>query len=281
MKLFSVRHAGSALALALCLASAMGSPALAAGPDFSWNGELAAGKTIYIFDINGHVTATRSHSRQASVTAVKLGRESNFDRVRVEATPSADGITVCALFPLKHGGQATCQPGKYNSSGEMEDVKVQVDFTIQVPDGVKLEVATVNGGIDALDLASDLEVKTVNGSIHATSSGLVEATTVNGSITAAMGKGSWDRYVNFETVNGSVRLTVPHDLNAELHAESVNGSISSDFPVTMEGAFWRRGGSIDGTIGKGGGQLRLSTVNGSIVITRQGGPDKASSGKKI
>src|SRR5437879_884757 len=161
MKLFSLPHraggalragtalrAGAALALALCLAS----PALAVGPDFSWNADLAAGKTIYVYGINGHVTATRSHSRQASVTAVKLGRESNFDRVRVEATPSAEGITVCALYPLKHGGQMTCQPGKYHSNGEVDDVKVQVDFTIQVPDGVKLQVGNVNGRIDALDL---------------------------------------------------------------------------------------------------------------------------------
>jgi DUF4097 and DUF4098 domain-containing protein YvlB len=96
-----------------------------------------------------------------------------------------------------------------------------------------------------------------------------------------MGRSSWDRHVNFETVNGSVRLTVPHDMNAELHAESVNGSISSDFPVTMEGSFWKRGGSIDGTIGKGGGQLRLATVNGSIVITREGGAASGSNGKKI
>jgi hypothetical protein len=285
MKLVSLRHAGPvarvgpALALALCLASpALVSPVLAAGPDFSWNADLAAGKTIYVYGIDGHITATRSHSRQASVTAVKLGRESNFDRVRVEATPSAEGVTVCALYPLKHGGETTCQPGKYHSNGEVDDVKVQVDFTIQVPDGVNLQVGNVNGGIDAVDLASDLEVRTVNGSIHATSSGLVDAETVNGSITAAMGKGSWDRLVRFETVNGSVRLQLPHEVNADLTASSVNGSISSDFPVYVEGKFMGRTGKIGGTLGKGGGDLRIQTVNGSIVISREGG---SGTGKKI
>lgn len=284
MKLSPFRPTGTALRLAgvaLALALGLAAPALAAGPDFSWNGDLAAGKTIYIYGISGHVTATRSRSRQATVTAVKTGKASNFDRVKIEASPSGDGITVCALYPQKNGGQATCEPGHYHSNGDMDDIKVQVDFTIQVPDGVKLEANNVNGSIDALDLASDLEVRTVNGSIHATSSGLVEAQTVNGSITAAMGRSSWNRMVRFETVNGSVRLTVPKDLNAELHAESVNGSISSDFPVTVSGAFWRRGGSVEGTVGKGGGQLHLATVNGSIVLSREGGADSDSKGKKI
>src|SRR5262245_40167150 len=190
MKRSSIRSGGSALglglghgfalALALCLASpALASPALAAGPDFSWNGDLAPGKSIHIYDINGHVTATRASSRQATVTAVKRGHESNFDRVRVEMVPTSDGISVCALFPLKHGKEMTCQNGHLHSDGETEDVKVQVDFTIQVPDGVKLEVSNVNGGIDAMDLASPLELKTVNGGINASSSDLVEAETVN------------------------------------------------------------------------------------------------------
>jgi hypothetical protein len=277
MKLSQAGRAGFALALALCFAA----PALAAGPDFSWNSDLAAGKTIYIFGINGHVTATRTASRKASVTAVKLGKESNFDRVKIEATPSAGGITVCALYPLKHGGQMTCEAGKVNSSGEMEDTKVQVDFTIEVPDGVKLEASNVNGAIDALDLGSDIEAKTVNGSIHATSTGLVEAETVNGSITAAMGKGMWDRPLRFETVNGSVRVALPNEVNANLSASSVNGSISSDFPVTVEGKFLGHSSKIGGTIGKGGGDLRIETVNGSILISRAGGADASSKGKRL
>jgi DUF4097 and DUF4098 domain-containing protein YvlB len=224
------------------------------------------------------VTATRSTSRKAVVTAVRSGKESNFERVKIEATPSADGITICALYPLKHGGQMTCESGKVNSGGgEIEDVKVQVDFTIEVPDGVKLQANNVNGSIDALDLGGDIEAKTVNGSIHATSKGLVEAETVNGSITAAMGKGTWDRPIRFETVNGSVKLQLPHEVNADLSASSVNGSISSDFPVYVEGKFLGHSGKIGGTIGKGGSDLRIGTVNGSITISREGGPDSGGS----
>ena len=282
MKRFIFRTGGPALASSLALALALASPALAAGPDFSWNADLAPGKTIHIFDINGHVTATRSPSRRASVTAVKLGRDSDFDRVRIEATPSSNGITVCALFPLKHGREMTCEDGKMHSDGETEDVKVHVEFTVEVPEGVTLDVTDVNGGIDAKDLASDLELQTVNGTINATSSGLVTAGTVNGSINAAMGKGTWERALRFKTVNGSIRLQLPHEVNADLTAASVNGSISSDFPVYVEGKFLGHSGRIGGTIGKGGGDLRIETVNGSIIISRVGGADSGSGkGKKI
>ena len=266
----------SLAALVLALAT---SPALAAGPDFSWSDALSAGKTIWINGLNGHIAAARASGRTASVTAVKSGKSSQLDRVHIVATPSANGITICAIYPRKHGGETECVPEHGVHGDDIDDVDVDVDFTVQVPEGVKLEARTVNGGIDATDLASDAEAATVNGTIHLSTSGIAEAHTVNGSITASMGRGTWDHALRFETVNGSVRLTLPHEVNAELHANSLNGSISSDFPVTLNGEFWHKGGSVGGTIGKGGSPLRLSTVNGSIVIARVGGADGSDSKK--
>jgi len=266
------------LASALALACAPAPAALAASPDFSWSDALTAGKTISINGLNGHITASRASGRTATVTAVKSGKSSQLDRVHIVATPSAAGITICANYPDKHGGWTDCDPER-GMRGETEDIDVDVDFTVQVPEGVKLEARTVNGGIDASDLASDAEAVTVNGTIHLTTSGIAEARTVNGSITASMGRGTWDHALRFETVNGSVRLTLPHEVNAQIHANSLNGSISSDFPISLNGEFWHKGGSVGGTIGKGGSALRLSTVNGSIVIARVGGADGSDSKK--
>jgi hypothetical protein len=284
MKLSSVRHACAALAAAMGLVALAGAAAAAAasGPDFSWNESLSAGKTIAIYGINGHVTATRATGRQASVTAVKHGNSSQFDLVKIEATPSANGITVCALYPTKHGGVTKCEADRgISGDGDLKDVHVEVDFTIQVPEGVKLDANDVNGGIDALDLAGDIEAKTVNGAIHATTTGLVEATTVNGSINAAMGKGTWDRLLRFEAVNGSIKLRLPHEVNADLSAQSVNGTLESDFPVYVEGKMLGRSSKIGGKLGKGGGELHIETVNGSITLTREGGPEASSKGTKM
>ena len=56
--------------------------------------------------------------------------------------------------------------------------------------------------------------------------------------------------------------------NADIHASTVNGHISTDFPLTVRGRMVV-GKSLQGTIGSGGHELKLNTVNGSIHL-RQG-----------
>jgi DUF4097 and DUF4098 domain-containing protein YvlB len=52
----------------------------------------------------------------------------------------------------------------------------------------------------------------------------------------------------------------------ELKAETVNGDITTDFPLTVQGRLSKR--RISATIGSGGRQLSLSTVNGGIQIRK-------------
>jgi DUF4097 and DUF4098 domain-containing protein YvlB len=70
--------------------------------------------------------------------------------------------------------------------------------------------------------------------------------------------------LRFHTVNGSVTVTLPRNLNADLRAQTVNGAIETDFPITVSGRLTPR--RLDGRIGQGGRSLTLETVNGSIRI---------------
>ena len=51
-----------------------------------------------------------------------------------------------------------------------------------------------------------------------------------------------------------------------MRAETLNGHISTDFPITSQGTLSRR--RLDGVIGGGGRELRLKTVNGNVEIRR-------------
>ena len=56
-------------------------------------------------------------------------------------------------------------------------------------------------------------------------------------------------------------------LNANIEMRTVNGSITSeDFPITVQGRIDRR--RLEGKIGKGGPELSVSTVNGSIRLRK-------------
>jgi DUF4097 and DUF4098 domain-containing protein YvlB len=107
----------------------------------------------------------------------------------------------------------------------------------------------------------------VNGEINGESlQGDAEAHTVNGSLTVTMGRADWPNEASFKTVNGGITLSLPSVFDADLQAETLNGSIMSDFPITMIGQVSPR--RLRGTIGNGGRTLNLSTVNGSIKLLR-------------
>src|SRR3989454_3289966 len=84
----------------------------------------------------------------------------------------------------------------------------------------------------------------------------------------SMGKASWTDGVEFRTVNGGITLDLPPSLSAEVRAETVNGEIFTDFPLTVTGKLGPR--RVTGTIGGGGRQLALSTVNGNIRLRKAG-----------
>ena len=234
--------------------------------DFHWSGQLAPGQTIEIKGVNGDVHASPATGGMAEVTATKTARRSDPDAVRIEVVPHAGGVTICAVYPS--GARRplnTCEPGAGGNSS-VRDNDTSVEFVVHVPAGVRLVGRTVNGSINGESLTGDVVAKTVNGSVRLSTRGTATANTVNGSITATMGRADWAEGASFKTVNGGITLTFSGELNADVAAETVNGRITSDFPMTIAGTFSPR--RLQGTIGAGGRALNLTTVNGSIKLLR-------------
>jgi len=94
-----------------------------------------------------------------------------------------------------------------------------------------------------------------------------EAKTVNGRIKAAMGDADWNGTLQIESVNGSIELDMPSDFNADVNFSSVNGHIDSDFQLNVSNS-WPVGHSANGTIGKGGRELAIKTVNGNVELRK-------------
>lgn len=253
--------------LALTLMAAVAAhavPAAAQDPDFRWRGTIPEGRTIEIQGLNGQIRAVASSDDAVHVVATRQARRSDPESVRIEVVPHDGGVTICAVYPTPRGARQEneCRPGGGRNSNRDNDV--QVNFEVRVPAGVRFAGNTVNGGIKAEGLRSNLKATTVNGSVDIATSGLAEATTVNGNITCRVGSNQLASNLSFETVNGSITLDLPTGINAEFRANTVNGRIDTDFPITVTGQVNRR--SLRGTIGQGGPELRASTVNGSIRL---------------
>ena len=214
--------------------------------DFNWSGTLNPGQTLEIKGVNGSIRAEFAAGNMIEVSARKTANRSDPASVRIEVVPSANGITICSVYP-SDGGQANYCEGGRGGRSDNRDNDVSVDYTVKLPAGVRFAPKTVNGSVTALGLRSD-----VNG------------TSVNGSIEAAMGVASWSGSLDFKTVNGSIDLTLPPGASADVHATTMSGNFRSDFPVTMNGRLEER--KAEGRIGAGGRELNLTTVNGAITV---------------
>jgi opacity protein-like surface antigen len=252
------------LALTAVAAAALAAPAAAQAPDFQWRGTLSQGQTLEIRGVNGSVNAMPSADAAVHVEATRTARRSDPETVRIEVVPHDGGVTICAVYPTPRGARQEneCRPGGGRNNAQNNDV--QVSFTVRVPAGVHFDGNTVNGGIRAERLRSNVKATTVNGSVDVATSGFARANTVNGNITCRIGEGRLPGDVNFETVNGSITLELPAGVNAEFRGSTVNGRIDTDFPITVTGQVSRR--SLRGAIGSGGPELRATTVNGNIRL---------------
>lgn len=251
------------LVLGLIAATVTAAPATAQA-DFEWRGRLAAGKTIEIRGINGDVVAGPATGDEVRVTAIKREhRRGRAEDVRIEVVEHGDGVTICAIYPGRRGRRNECEPGGGHQENENNDVSVE--FSVRVPAGVRLVAGTVNGDVRGRGLRSDADLSSVNGSVDVATTGYAEASTVNGSVDVAMGSTTWPGHLDFVTVNGEITLELPAGVKADVEASTINGDISTDFPLTVDRVGRSR---VRGTIGGGGAGLSLTTVNGSIRLRK-------------
>jgi ribosomal 30S subunit maturation factor RimM len=251
-----------------CVPATYAWPQDGTGDEFRWQGVIADGKAIEIKGVNGEVRAEAASGNQVEVVATKRWGRSDPQSVNVKLVEHANGVTICAVYPGRNGEPGHCQPGGGGQSAYDNDVKVE--FSVRVPAGVRFIGRTVNGGVTAKSLGSNVEAYTVNGNVKVSTAGHAQARTVNGSISVACGRADWNEALEFNTVNGSIELALPETAQTEIQARTVNGSISTELPLFVRGKLNTR--HLDGIIGnsesRNGRQLKMETVNGSIRVNR-------------
>ena len=156
-------------------------------------------------------------------------------------------------------------------------------LVITVPVDTSLELKSVHGNITVEGVHGEVEASSTHGQVTLTNiSGTVVADSTNGSVKVSMDRVDPGKPIAFSSINGSIDVTLPADLKANLKMRSVRGAIYSDFemkltngqPSTADGSpngrfrveFDR---TIYGTINGGGTEASFRTVNGRIVIKKK------------
>ncbi len=142
-----------------------------------------------------------------------------------------------------------------------------VSVRVQVPVGTRLDLRSTNGGINVRGTEAAVTARTTNGSIQlAGVSGPIMARSTNGGIRASLaGSLRLQDDIELRTTNGSIDLGLPDGISARIEASTTNGGISTDFPITVQG---RMGRQLSGVLGDGGAEIRATTTNGAVRLTR-------------
>jgi hypothetical protein len=211
------------------------------------NGQLS------LENVNGDVHITAWDQNEVKIDAIKtVWSGTALSDVRIEVQSSPDSISIQSKTPHHWLGSSHWK----------------VDYSIMAPRGARLEkVDLVNGTIAIEGMKGYVNASSVNGHIQTRDvSGQVSLSTVNGAIDAGFESARMSQPVSLGTVNGGISITLPPDVNAHLNAHTLNGGISCDFPIRTSVDFVGR--TLDGDLGRGGGDIRLKTVNGHIAVHR-------------
>ena len=234
-----------------------------AGGTWMYRAKVAPKQWVWIRDTRGSVTVEPAKGDQVEITAVKSYRSSDTGGVRLVAEPYDGGVAVCALWP---GGDSRCGP--QDADYEMHRTNrndVAVDFTVRLPANVRLGASTMVGDLRVRGGRAPLVLHTVSGEVDAvTAQGPVKATSMNGGVRVRMDAFGDTGAVSLKTINGSVTAELPPWLDAQVSAKTINGSIATEYGLAVNGKFM--GHDVEGTLGRGGREVRLETVNGSIHL---------------
>ncbi len=239
----------------------------AAGPElteeFHQTYPLAAGGRLSLSNINGTVKVQVWERAEVKVDAVK--RAHTPERLReaqIKVDASSSRVRIETEYP-----QSTLRWS--DRDGERHENPASVEYTLTVPRAVNIdEISLINGDLFLAGVAGSVKASSINGRVGAAGlSGPINLSVINGRLEVTLDHLNESGSVNLQSVNGPLAVILPSDANATVRANTVHGGIRNDFNLPVRvGEYVGR--DLEGRIGQGSADVRLSNVNGSVNIRR-------------
>lgn len=212
---------------------------------------LAANGSVSLSNLNGDVEIAGWAKNEVQIDAMKSAADQQrLNDISIEVNAGSSSVDIETKYP-RH--LFSNNPGS-------------VHYTLHLPQNTRIDkINLVNGGLTVQRISGEVNASVVNGKIRASElAGTADLATVNGALEANYTSLNNVQRIKLKSVNGAVNLLLPPSPNADVSASVVNGGISTDFPLTVQGKFV--GKSMSGTLGSGGVHIELDNVNGSIHI---------------
>ncbi|HWZ97925.1 MAG TPA: DUF4097 family beta strand repeat-containing protein [Candidatus Dormibacteraeota bacterium] len=285
LRLIRVAVPFSAAAIMACATSVPNAKA----EEWTKNYTVSGRANVHLNTNDGSVRVTTGDTKQVELRVIYNGYtldknlkiESSQDGDRVDLTAKETmhwnwGIHVNRGLRLEVRMPKNADLTVDSGDGSVEAEAVMGSVDIHTGDGHikvagakgQIKLRTGDGSIEGRDLDGQIEADSGDG--HITLDGRFDNLNIrtgDGSINAHAQPGS--KVINswsIHTGDGSVDLTLPGDLNANIDATTNDGRISLGIPVMVEGQF--SNSQIHGKMNGGGQPVKIHTGDGSIRLNR-------------
>jgi len=213
--------------------------------------------------------------------ALDLGRDRGGDShfevtvpegARVNAQTIGGDITI-------HGTKGAVEAQTQSGDVDVQDAAELVDLS-SVSGDVRattlsgdIQARVVSGDVELTDLTGDIEAGSVSGDvmIRDATSKFVRAKSTSGDVSF---DGAIDPNGRYElgSHSGEVEISIPDGASATFTVSTYNGTIDSDFPITLRPGEHGIGATkrITFEIGKGDARISAESFNGDVTIRSKG-----------
>ncbi len=192
-----------------------------------------------------------------------------------DITGRVDGRTSLGNIDLKaFHGDAVLQTtvGNIGIADGTGDVKTKTSAgNLQVVQVIgAVNGRTSGGNIILRGCKGGADLKNAGGSIEVENDGPVLAKNAGGSIRCHLQEVSENQslLLDLETTGGSINVSLVPDIDATVEAKVLGGSVTTEFPVTVEASGTVKPDQLQGTINGGGPLLKLRSVGGNIILRK-------------
>ena len=163
------------------------------------------------------------------------------------------------------GGNITLTDGSGDVKAETSGGNVKAVQVIGAING-----QTSGGNVTLRGCKGGAGLKTAGGSIEVENDGPVLAKTSGGSIRCQLQKAatSQNLLLDLETMGGGINVSLVPDIAATVEAKVLGGSVTTEFPVTIEASGTVKPDQLYGAINGGGPLLKLRSVGGNIILRK-------------
>lgn len=232
---------------------------------FQYAAHSAPGTTLYLRTARGNIHVEPSPDDTLRVVGDLAWRGTGDPTQNVSVSGGAvpGGVLVCAEWG---GRRSACTVDNYHADMSGRAGRTRVNFRVQVPAGVKLDLLGIDSEIISASSAP-VRARSVNGDVTiVTSVGPVRAETLNGDVDARMTTLANADSVVVKTLNGEAWAFLPEQVSARVDVQVSNGDLATDFGALFTAAQATK--HLQAVLGTGATPVVVKSFNGRAGLRK-------------